>query len=249
MVSCQCRTAKRRATLVSSVAVLLLLLAACYGHVKRHSQVSETPAVATQPVPRAAEPAAPRPVETEARSAPTPRTTTLPPQENAEPPAPAAPQRAEPSRAPPTSAPTPKAAPTHPAKPNARSSVKPAPGSKVSSETGTTSATPNAKTAAVQPLDLNRLRQELKATRAIGLLSKLTLKNQMDDLLDRFRRYHRGETTSTMTDLRRSYDLLVMKLLSLVQDKDQKLASDIVSSREAIWGLLSDPTKFASLKV
>ena len=81
------------------------------------------------------------------------------------------------------------------------------------------------------------------------MLSKLTLKNQMDDLLDRFRRYHRGEKASTMTDLRRSYDLLVMKLLSLVQDKDQKLASDIVSSREALWGLLSDPAKFASLKV
>lgn len=99
------------------------------------------------------------------------------------------------------------------------------------------------------PLDIAKLRQELKETKAIGLLSKLTLKNQMDDLLDRFRSFYGGDKKFTMTELRRSYDLLVMKLMSLVQDKDQKLASDIASSREAIWGLLSDPRKFASLQL
>jgi hypothetical protein len=31
------------------------------------------------------------------------------------------------------------------------------------------------------PLDLNRLKTGLKDTQAIGLFSKLTLKNQMDD--------------------------------------------------------------------
>ena len=51
-----------------------------------------------------------------------------------------------------------------------------------------------------------------------------------------------------MTELRRSYDLLMMKVLSLLQDEDQKLASAIVSSREAIWGLLADPKKFATLE-
>jgi hypothetical protein len=99
------------------------------------------------------------------------------------------------------------------------------------------------------PLDLNRLKEGLKATKAIGFFSKLTLKNQMDDLLDRIRRYHHGERGPTVTDLRRSYELLVMKVLSLVQDEDQKLAADIVSSREAIWGLLADPNKFATLDI
>jgi len=51
-----------------------------------------------------------------------------------------------------------------------------------------------------------------------------------------------------MTDLRRSFDLLMMKVLSLLQDADQTLASAIVSSREAIWGLLADPVKFATLQ-
>ena len=49
-------------------------------------------------------------------------------------------------------------------------------------------------------------------------------------------------------DLRRSYNLLMMKVLSLLQDEDQTLASKIVSSREAIWSLLANPTTFATLQ-
>jgi len=37
-----------------------------------------------------------------------------------------------------------------------------------------------------------------------------------------------------MMELRRSYNLLMMKVLSLLQNKDQKLTSAIVASREAI---------------
>jgi hypothetical protein len=42
--------------------------------------------------------------------------------------------------------------------------------------------------------------------------------------------------------------VLLMKVLSLLQDTDQKLASAIVASREAIWGLLSDRKKFDALE-
>jgi len=52
----------------------------------------------------------------------------------------------------------------------------------------------------------------------------------------------------TLTDLRRTYDVLMMKVLSLLQDKDQPLASALVSSREAIWRLLADPKTFATLQ-
>jgi len=93
------------------------------------------------------------------------------------------------------------------------------------------------------------LKEGLKGTKAIGLFTKITLKNQMDDLLDRFRDYHDGSGKIAMIDLRHSYDLLVMKVLSLLQDDDQRLASNVLSSREAIWGLLADPTKFAALQV
>ena len=66
-------------------------------------------------------------------------------------------------------------------------------------------------------------------------------------MLDGFRDYYQGKATLAMTDLRRSFDLLMMKVLSLLQDEDQMLASAIVSSREAIWGVLADPKKFAIL--
>jgi len=103
-------------------------------------------------------------------------------------------------------------------------------------------------TGAAAPLDLEALETQLKKTKAIGVFTKLTLKNQVDDLLDKFREHHSGKPTPTVTELRRSYDLLMMKVLSLLQDHDQKLASDIVSSRERIWGLLVDPKAFAALQ-
>jgi hypothetical protein len=101
--------------------------------------------------------------------------------------------------------------------------------------------------AAASPLDLKALTQQLRDTKAIGIFTKIALKNQVDDLLDGFRKHYKGNAKLAMTDLRRSFDLLMMKVLSLLQDEDQMLASAIVSSREAIWRVLADPTTFASL--
>ena len=104
-----------------------------------------------------------------------------------------------------------------------------------------------AATPLAAPLDLHALEAQLRATKAIGLFTKISLKNQVDDLMKQFRDHYGGKTTRTMTELRRSYDLLIMKVLSLLQDDDRQLASAIVSSREAIWGLLSDQNTFANL--
>jgi hypothetical protein len=108
---------------------------------------------------------------------------------------------------------------------------------------------PSAPPSASPTLDLNGLKKQLKETKAIGLFTKIALKNQVDDLLNQFRKYYQGKSKIDMMELRRSYNLLLMKVLSLLQNKDQKLASAIVSSREAIWGLLSDPKKFANLEI
>jgi len=79
------------------------------------------------------------------------------------------------------------------------------------------------------------------------VLTKITLKNQVDDLLNQFRAFYQGKLNTTLADLRRSYDLLVLKVLSLLQDSDQALATAIAASREAIWGILSDQAKFAKI--
>jgi hypothetical protein len=96
-------------------------------------------------------------------------------------------------------------------------------------------------------LDLTSLEQRLKDTNAIGVLTKIALKNQVDDLLDQFRAYYQGKLKTTLAELRRPYDLLVLKVLSLLQDSDPSLASAIVASREAIWGILADREKFATV--
>ena len=96
-------------------------------------------------------------------------------------------------------------------------------------------------------LDLKALEQRLKDTNAIGVLTKIALKNQVDDLLDQFRAFYLGKLKTTLADLRRSYDLLVLKVLSLLQDSDPSLASAIVASREAIWGILADRARFETI--
>lgn len=93
-------------------------------------------------------------------------------------------------------------------------------------------------------LDLRALEQRLRDTRAIGLFTKLALKNQVDDLLNQFRAFHGKQGATTLADLRQRYDLLLLKVLSLLQDSDPALATAISSSREALWGILADPVKF-----
>ena len=96
-------------------------------------------------------------------------------------------------------------------------------------------------------LDLKSLETRLKDTKAIGVFTKLTLKNQVDDLLDQFRAFYQGRLKTSLAELRRSYDLLVLKVLALLQDADPPLANAIAASRESIWGILSNPAKFAAV--
>jgi hypothetical protein len=204
----------------SAVIVLMVLSIGCMHDKKPETQ---PPPVATTP-----ETATPQP----AKSAPATGTKT-PSTAKAKPAAtsPAKPAAGQPA----------KATASSPAKPATASAKKPAP-------TATAKTTTPPKAAAAPTLDLDGLEARLKQTKAIGLMTKLSLKNQVDDLLGKFRKHYAGNATPTMTELRRSYDLLMMKVLSLLQDHDQQLASDILSSRERIWGLLADPTKFAALQ-
>jgi hypothetical protein len=110
------------------------------------------------------------------------------------------------------------------------------------------SAAPNlGKQAASPPLDLPSLEKRLRETKAIGVFTKITLKNQVDDLVNQFRDYHGERGKTTLADLRQRYDLLLLKLLSLLQDSDPALAHTIVASREAIWSILIDPGKFKTI--
>jgi hypothetical protein len=156
----------------------------------------------------------------------------------------------QPDQAPAPPSPTPPAA-TAPASPS-----QPKPKPKPAAETEATAAraaaaAPAAPAAQAAPkpasLDLNSLEQRLKDTRAIGVFTKLSLKNQVDDLLSELREFHQGSSQLAQPVLRQKYDLLILKVLSLLQNGDPPLAAAIAASREAIWQILMDPSKFAKI--
>lgn len=101
--------------------------------------------------------------------------------------------------------------------------------------------------AAEPPLDVAALKERLRETNAIGMFTKLALKNQVDDLLQQFRAQHLNGQKTNVAALRQAYDMLVLKVLALIQDSDPSLARTIAGSREAIWGILADPVKFKAV--
>jgi len=224
---------------------VLFLLAGCCASV-RHAQPPEPPPAAPQAAPTAvAEP--PAAAETQAAPAtvvaPEPHATPVPPV-SARPPAAVAPPRQAQVQLPAAKAagspaePRP-AAPAAAVKAPAAVAALPAP-----TAPAPRAVAPVAPKPAAAPLDLKSLETRLRATRAIGVFTKVSLKNQVDDLLVKFRAYHKRQAATSLAELRQSYNMLLLKVLSLLQDSDPSLARDIVASREAIWGILSDPRKF-----
>ena len=106
---------------------------------------------------------------------------------------------------------------------------------------------PPAPPVRVATLDLGSLEKRLRDTKAIGVFTKLSLKNDVDDLLEQFRDFHQSRDQTRLAKLRQAYDLLLLKVLSLLQDGDPGLARDVSSSREALWSILVDPDKFKNL--
>ena len=97
-------------------------------------------------------------------------------------------------------------------------------------------------------LDLSTLEDRLRETPAIGFFTKLTLKNQITDLLDAVRAYHNGNSGKSLEQLREQYNFLLLKVESLIQDEEPGLSRQIYASRDAIWCLLADPEKFSKLQ-
>ena len=209
-------SAMRRAARLAG-ALICLLAAGCAG---RDRAPPQPPAPAAVPVETEAAPVAaaemPQPAATPAPPAPIEPVPPVTPVAVPRAPAPA------PAKRPATVAATPAPAPQAPKAPPAPVASKPS----------------------APPLNLASLETRLRETRAIGVFTKISLKNQVDDLLGRFRAFYKGQAKTTLAELRRPYDMLLLKVLSLLQDSDPPLAHDIVASREAIWGILADPQKF-----
>ena len=98
---------------------------------------------------------------------------------------------------------------------------------------------------AAQEIDLQGLEKRLRATQAISVFQKLELQKEVNELLTRIRQAHSGPI-SEMATLRRPYERLIASIQSRL-GRDPQLADEISASREAIWGALTDRTKFASI--
>lgn len=102
-------------------------------------------------------------------------------------------------------------------------------------------------TQGAQELNLHDLEKRVRATPAISVFQKLALQKEVDDLLTRVRHAHSSpNSNSELSPLRRSYDTLLANIQSRL-GRDPQLAGDISASRESIWSVLTDRTKFASL--
>lgn len=231
-----------RRTYTTAVA-LSILLAACM-HASRDSRavISESPVspatpgpAATEPVPGVESQAAPQPPaasgtpEGPAENAPAPAATAQPAPVQSEQPGKPAPG-------------TSKSRPSNQAAGTKNASVSPVPAA-----TAAPAVAAPSKASTPAPLDLKGLEQRLRDTRAIGVFTKLSLKNQVDELLAQFKAFHAGKPGVTVGQLRQRYELLLMKVVTLLQDGDPALASAVSSSREAIWEVLTDPQKFAAI--
>jgi hypothetical protein len=157
---------------------------------------------------------------------------------------PAAPVTTPPSATPGTSTRSPPATPPKPGpQATAPGAVKPSPAPPAAQPPGA-EPTP---AAATPTLDLAGLTERLRNTNAIGVFTKLSLKNQVDDLLEQFRDFYKTRGKPPLPELRQRYELLLLKVVSLLQDNDQSLATAVASSREAIWNILSNPQEFSKI--
>ena len=125
--------------------------------------------------------------------------------------------------------------------------AKPAPASAQATAPPAAATAAGAAPASKPKLDFTAMEQRLRDTSAIGVFTKLSIKNQVDDLLKDFRGFHAGKMPPTLDDLHQRYDGLLLKVVTLVQNDDPELASSISASRSAIWEKLSNRELFQTL--
>lgn len=122
------------------------------------------------------------------------------------------------------------------------------PGKRISGPAEKAAETEAPPETAKKEFDIEGLVASLRATKAIGFFTKLALKNQIDDLLGKFRCYHAGACDTSLLILSEEFNLLLMKVLSLLQDDDPDLFRALAGGREILWKNLTDPTAFAKLE-
>jgi hypothetical protein len=95
--------------------------------------------------------------------------------------------------------------------------------------------------------DLHKLADALGKSDAVGWMEKLRLKSSIDELIGRMRDFHRGASGFTLAQLQEQYDLLMMRIAGLLQDKDKLLHGQLCNAWHSIWATLQDRKRFEEM--
>jgi len=84
--------------------------------------------------------------------------------------------------------------------------------------------------------DIDVLIERVKETDAVGVFTKLSLKNQIDDLLERAVEVTQAPAPEYVEQLRNEFEGLLLKTVTLLNNgEDYTLAEDIYLAREQLW--------------
>ena len=95
-----------------------------------------------------------------------------------------------------------------------------------------------------EEVNLEGLRSSLPETDAIGFTTKLSLKHDLDSLLDSFYEYRQGKGEESLPTLRERFADLLSSTLALLKDDDPKLFRKLLDAQGHLWLTISDPVRF-----
>ena len=88
------------------------------------------------------------------------------------------------------------------------------------------------------------LEAEIRKTKAFGTFAKLSLSGDINKMVADLKTYHAGGSPLTLEQHREQYDLLYMKVVSQVQDKDPELFNKLCNAWDPLWAELQDVDNF-----
>jgi len=96
-------------------------------------------------------------------------------------------------------------------------------------------------------VDFEILEQRIRKTKAMGGLAKLKLSGDIKKMVADLKTYHGGGSAHTLEQHRQQYDLLYMKVVSQVQDKDPELFNQLCNAWDPLWSALQDESNLKKI--
>ncbi len=90
-------------------------------------------------------------------------------------------------------------------------------------------------------IDLSALETKISNSNAINIFDKLKLKNGINSLTDEFGQFHNGQSTISLRELKRRFEDFFRSTVAMLRKGDPSLAEELVTSREEILKILTEP--------